>query len=195
MSIFNRNKKDNKFPVTEKDNYLIELESSDGEKVTKNLYDLLKEDSPAVELVCYLGDIFYRGLHNVPKDIERGVYYYHKSADKGHAGAQYMLGLHYSDIDTKRMKYYLRLSALQNHGEAQYYLGKYYLHNLSNYQASEGKIMAFVQLFCRSHLQGIEEATEQLKELIEFDNGINDAVAFIIEDLKNGKKPYLGNNW
>jgi len=186
-----------KFPVTDKDHHIFTVQDSE-KTVTRDLYDLLKMESPPADVLWLLGDIFYKGRFDVSRDEARGLYYYHKAADIGDEEAQYLLGLHYSDINIAKSVHYLRLAAQQNHGDAQWQLAYTYLAYLDKYPK---KILAAMQLFCRSHLQGNKNAAEQLEKMIEVDKGIDDSgdmkriIKRTLNELKKGQKPMFGNDW
>jgi len=200
MGIIDWIKKKYVFPVTEKDHHIIQGDDPDlGISFNKDLYDLLKEESPPAYMLYLFGNVFYCGWFDVPKDIPRGLYYYHRASKAGFANAQYFLGQYYA-VNEHHAKtvYYLRLAAQQNHSDAQWRLGLYYLANLDEFP---GKILPAMQLFCRSHVLGNAEGTMQLNRMISFDeerdrdSELREVAKRTVEELRNGQEPRFGNNW
>ena len=78
------------------------------------------------EAQCCLGDIYYQGRDEFPRDAKKAVYWYRMAAEQGNADAQCQLGemLLYGDV--KEGFKWCRMAADQGHPGAQFTLGWMY---------------------------------------------------------------------
>jgi hypothetical protein len=113
-----------------------------------------------------LGLMYYKG-EGVKCDRFAAVYYFRRSAEQGHAGAQYNLGLmrlHGTGVskDLRKAARWFYLSAEQKNARAQYNLGLMYARG-DGVRRDRSKA---VRWLARSAQQGNGQALEKLKVLL-----------------------------
>jgi len=113
-----------------------------------------------------LGLMYYKGK-GVQRDHKEAAYYFRRSAEQGHAAAQYNMGLlHLSGRgirkDHREAARWFYLSAEQDYPRAQYNLGLMYARGDG---VARDRRMA-VRWLARSARQGNEQALEKLKVLL-----------------------------
>jgi uncharacterized protein len=113
-----------------------------------------------------LGLMYYKGK-GVERDPKEAACYFRRSAEQGHAGAQYNLGLMRLDgrwikKDLSKAAHWFYLSAEQENAYAQYNLGLMYARGDG---VAKDRRMA-VRWLARSAQQGNEEALAKLKVLL-----------------------------
>lgn len=111
-----------------------------------------------------------------------GFQYVLKSANAGHADAQYWVGLCYlDDLGTGKSPSegisFLRKAALNNHADAQLSLGQALVNN-------RGDLMEATHWLCCAHLNGNKTATDKLKAFVESLDGADTFVEHRIEYIK-----------
>jgi TPR repeat protein len=86
-------------------------------------------DSGNAEAQYWLGRIYDAGSTPLPKDAEKSVYWYQKSAEQGYAPAEYVLCLIHADRDPMRSERCMRRAAEDGVAGAQFWLGVAYERN------------------------------------------------------------------
>ncbi len=121
---------------------------------------------PSPEGNFALGLMYYKG-EGVKRDPKEAASYFRRSAEQGHAGAQYNIGLmrlngRWIKKDLRKAAHWFYLSAEQDYARAQYNLGLMYARG-------DGVVKdrrKAVRWLARSAQQGNEDALAKLKVLL-----------------------------
>ncbi|MDD2335781.1 MAG: tetratricopeptide repeat protein [Geobacteraceae bacterium] len=123
-----------------------------------------------------LGLMYYKG-EGVKRDPKEAATYFRRSAEQGHAGAQYNIGLmrlngRWVQKDLKKSAYWFHLSAEQENARAQYNLGLMYARG-DGVEKDRRKAVGWL---ARSAHQGNGQALAKLKVLLADGSWKKDAV-------------------
>lgn len=130
----------------------------------KGVYWLKKSaDSGHAAARYELGQVYERGMYEVPQDLKKAVFWYQKAADQGDVDAMFNLAVVYlqHERDTRKAVVPMAKAAGQGHAGAQYFLGLLYERG----DGVEPDREVAIALYRDAAKQGIVAARERLAAL------------------------------